>query len=156
MGIPIPHLSFRPMTPFRKNHFPLRSLYMASVTLFFLVMATSTSWATPRVILKNIQIKDVSKFVRIRFLFKKNFPEKLGNYQRGKKLTLLFRGTYNGLSKKVITVKKNSIVKDIRLLRYNRGMRVVINLKDPNIEFVRYQRRSPPQVVVSLRKGRQS
>jgi TolA-binding protein len=112
---------------------------------------TPPAWATTRVILKNIQIKDVSKFIRIRFLFKKNFPDKLGSYQHGKALTLLFRGTHNGLSKNVIEINSN-IVKDIHILRYKRGMRVVLNLTDPNVEFVRYQRHSPPQVVVSLRR----
>ena len=110
--------------------------------------------ATTHVVLKKIEIKELPRFIRLRFLFKKNFPDKIGSYQRGKALTLLFRGTTNGLSHNVVHAKSKGIIKDIRILRYKRGMRVVINLKDPNIEFVRYQRRSPPQVVVSLRKAK--
>ncbi len=135
---------------------PLHSIKLLAFYLFtlFLLAPICQAGATPRVILKRIEIRDLRKFTRIRFLFKKNFPEKLGSYQRGKALTLLFRGTHNGLPRKIIPVKSNGVVKDIRILRYNRGMRVVINLKDPDIEFVRYQMKSPPQVVVSLRKAR--
>ena len=108
---------------------------------FFVPPARSTT----HVVLKKIEIKELPRFIRLRFLFKKNFPDKIGSYQRGKALTLLFRGTTNGLSHNVVHAKSKGIIKDIRILRYKRGMRVVINLKDPNIEFVRYQRRSRPR-----------
>ena len=126
----------------------------AVMAFLFLYFFVPPARSTTHVVLKKIEIKEMPRFIRLRFLFKKNFPDKIGSYQRGKALTLLFRGTTNGLSKNVIHVKSKGIVRDIRILRYKRGMRIVINLKDPNVEFVRYQRRSPPQVVVSLREAK--
>lgn len=130
-------------------------LYACVVGLFlFLGGGPSVrAYAAAHAILAGIVINDTSKFVRLRFLFKGGVPHQSGAILNGKTLILLFPGTRVGNLKKQLS-GPNGLVKGIHVSGLPKGIKVKIHLKSPNVEYVKYQRRTPPQVVVSLRKAR--
>jgi len=65
---------------------------------------------------------------------------------------LLFPGARSGLPKKVVRLKRG-LAQKIMVKVFPKGLKVVLALNRPDVEFVKYQLRNPPCVIVSLRKG---
>ena len=107
--------------------------------------------AAPYPVLRKVEIVNASKFLRFRFLFGGKLPTRTGAYIKERKLILLFAGARNTMPKNIIPVK-GGVATNIAIRSLPKGLKVVINLKTPRVEYVKYQRKTPPQIVVSLRK----
>jgi len=127
--------------------------FLAGTFLLLGGFCPARPWASISPILKEIKIKNTSKFVRIKFLFKGKLPYRTGAYLNGKTFILLFRGTRKELSRNPV-VKRGRLIRGITVYGLPKGVKVKVHLASPSVEYVKYQRRNPPQVVVSLRKVR--
>ncbi len=104
-------------------------------------------------VLTAIRIDNTPKFVRLRFLFKGRLPHRSSVILRGKTLILYFPGSREGAIRKRVKGKRH-LVKRVRTSRTSKGLEIRILLATSRIEYVKYQRRKPPQVLVSLRHAK--
>lgn len=140
---------------YSRNHKTYLCACLIGLFLFLGGSPPARAYAAAHAILTRIVVNDTSKFVRLRFLFKGGAPHQSGAILNRKTLILLFPGARVGNLKKQLP-GPNGLVKGIHVSGLPKGIKVKIHLKSPNVEYVKYQRRTPPQVVVSLRKARKT
>ncbi len=138
-----------------KSLVPKSGKYLCLMGVLFLLLHGVTVWGRSVPILKGIKVGTTASFVRIRFLFKNAVPRRTGSYWKGTSLVLLFPGARKGMKKKRLKVGKG-VVKDLVIYAFPKGIKVVMNLRVRRPEYVKYQRRTPPQVVVSVKNMRSS
>ncbi len=105
--------------------------------------------------LTRVDLHNTPRFVRLKFHFKGTVPRHPKTVLHGSALSLFFQG----VRKKGLTPpapKTGGLIKTIRITGSSKGVRIWISLRSGHVEYVRYQRRSPPLVVVCLRKARRT
>ncbi len=101
--------------------------------------------------LARIKIENRPRFVRLRFSFKGGLPQRSDTALYHQTLKLYFSNTRNGAMLPLISATDN-LIKAIHIYAPSKDVIVKIHLSCQEVEYVKYQRRFPPEVVVYVRK----